>query len=280
MGDYKTPFDAVPDASGANFYFTANNPSKGPGVFTVPAGGGTVKEVAVGDPFAGPFGIGITPDDKTLIVADASAGDDPNDDKKDAPGGIYSVPAAGGTATLVAGTLGYRPCGVEIAGDQIYFGGTDPADNKPGVFKVPVAGGSVTAVSKDPLLSSPCGIAITKSGDLYVVDTVNGSNAAGKIVKISGMTASFLDSIPVGFPAGIALNMAESILLVSGQAAESGTSVVYSIDVASKSVTAFNKGIESSADSGGLHRAKNADVLSWCGVTSGANGTVFKVTLY
>ena len=68
--------------------------------------------------------------------------------------------------------------------------------------------------------------------------------------------------------------------MVSGQDATLGTSTVYRINVETRELTSINQGLENNPDAGGLHRARNADVFSWCGVTvgTGGSGTVFRIS--
>ncbi len=291
-GDYTRPFDSVPDSTATNFYFTAMstkpdaNGNLGLGVFKVPAAGGAATVLYVGAPFVAPFGIAISGDDKTLFVADHAAGGDPAapDNVPDAPGGIYTLPTSGGTPTLLMGTSGFNACGLDVGQDQLFFAGTDPKDGKPGLFKVAAAGGMPSAVSKGDVFRAPCGVAITNAGDTYVADALGSSLTSGRILKVDaeGNATEFLTGLSVGFPAGIAITMDQSTLLVSGHDAVTSGSVVFAVDIATKAITSFNKGIEASVDSGGLHRARGQDVMSWCGVTTGTNGggIVFKVTLY
>lgn len=288
-GSYSRPFDSVPDSGGNTFYFIAMDPtatdaktgeaSGAMGIFSVPAGGGAAKKIFSGAPLSAPFSIAISGDDKTLFVADRRAGEDAADDLK--AGGIYSLPVSGGTPALVGGTAKYGPRAVEVSGDQLYFTGADPADGMAGVFRTGVGGGSPSVVAKGDPFRDPSGLSIAGSGDIYVADSLTDTSSLGNIVKVSGGTASvFVKNLSLGFPAGIAVTMNGKTLLVSAQDLKSNTSVVDVIDVATQKVSVFNQGIETSADSGGLHRAAKADVLSWCGVTvgNGGSGTVFQVT--
>lgn len=277
-GDFMRPFDAVPDPDAQTFYFTAMN-AKGMGVFKVNASGGAASEVSVGAPFLAPFGIAISSDGKTLFVADHGAGGDPMapDTMPDAPGAVYSLASGGGMPAAMTGTAGYNPCAVEVRGNELFFTGVDPADGMAGLFKIPTAGGAVTVVAKGDPFGAPCGVALTKSGEAYVADTAG----AGRVIKVSGSKAAvFAEPVPMGFPAGIAITFDEKKVLVSGQGAHTGTSVVYVVDIGSGAVSEFSKGFESSTDSGGLHRAANDPTMSWCGVTvgNGGQGTVFQVT--
>lgn len=278
-GDYTRPFDSVPDSDAQTFYFTAMN-AKGMGVFKVARAGGDATEVAVGSPFHSPFGIAISADSKTLFVADHGAGGDPMGapNTPDAPGGIYKLSTGGGSPSVMNGTAGYVPCGVDVRGNDLYFTGVDPADGKPGLFKIPTAGGAVTAVAKGDPFASPCGVTLARNGEAYVADTGGGSAGVGRVIKVSGASASvFVEPVLMGFPAGIALTISEKLLLVSGQSTASGMSVVFVIDTATKAISEFNKGLEGSSDSGGLHRALSDGTMSWCGVTVGDRGTVFRV---
>ncbi len=293
-GSYSTPLDSVPDSTAKTFYFVAldtaaitdpktESKTGNFGVFSVPAAGGAAVKLASGSPFSAPFGISISDDDKTLFIADRAAGRDPNDDtKSDAPGAIFALSTGGGVPSVLSGTSGYGPRALHVVGDQIWFTGVDPADGQVGVFKIGSGGGTPSAVIKGAPLSDPSGITVLASGDAYVADSLSGSGDSSRahLVKISGGAASeFVGKLSLGFPAGLDATMDGTKLLVSAQDVATGGSVVNVIDLSTKAVTSFNQGIETSTDSGGLHRAKSADILSWCGVTAGGQGTVFQVTL-
>lgn len=280
-GDYQLPLDSVPTSDGKTFYFTAMG-SGGMGVFRVDAAGGAATPVFVGAPLVSPFGIAISGDDNTLYIADSAAGHDPNDPMGDAKSGaLYSLPAAGGTPTAVAETVGLRPRGVEVAqqdnADVVYFTGTT-ADGKPGVFKL--AGGLQTLASGDPL-TDPGGITISRSGAVYVANTAAAQNGLSSVFQIDGGSANeIVSGIKVGYPAGISISQDGKTLLVSGQDAVLGTSTVYRVNVDTREVTTINQGLENNPDAGGLHRARSADVFSWCGVTvgTGGSGTVYRIS--
>lgn len=284
-GAFRKPSDAVPNADGTVFYFTANGggDSEDAGVFSVPAMGGAVTPLASGTPLMSPFSIAISRDDGTLYVADpASQGDN------DEMGQIFSLPVAGGTPSSVMGTLGLRPrsvhvqFGIDGAADDLYFSGVDPADGVPGLFKVAAAGGAVTPIAKGEPFHDPNGVVVTKAGDAYVVDSSGDDQSSARVIQVKGGVATELVSgLGVGFPAGVALPMDESAVLVSGLDPITGFSIVYAIDIKTQNIATFNKGIETNVNSAGLHRAQNKNVFSWADSTAGedSTGIVFRVEL-
>jgi len=284
-GDFDSPLDSVPDSSGKTFYFTASHFISGvrtAAVYSVPAAGGSATLLADGAPLTAPFGIAISSDDKTLYVADAASGDT-GDPSVVHFGAIYSLPVGGGMPAAIAATSGFAPRGLDLAvvanADTLYFSGTDPADGKAGLFTIAAGGGTVKAVAKG--FGDPSGVAVEKNGGAFVADTIADGDHLGKIVLVApdGTASDFVTSLAVGFPTGIALSTDEKLLLVSALDPVTRGSVVFAIDTATKSVTSFNKGIAASTDSGGLHRARAVDVLSWCGVTAGGSGVVYQVKL-
>jgi hypothetical protein len=267
-----SPFDATPDLDGKNVYFTAIG-AHGAGVFKVAANGGPISEVYAGAPFVAPFSIAISTDGSQLFVADLGA----STSKSDA-GAIFSLPVGGGTPEDLGDTDGMLPHGLEVSGDTLYFTGV--SKGAPGVFKVGLGGGAVSTIASGAPLKQPSGVAISSSGEVYVVDTVSTNALGGRIFKIpaSGSPSLFLDNIAVGYPAGIVFNQAETELLVSARDTSKGTDAVLVIDVASAAVSEFTTGIDTFVDPAGLHRAHGANIFAWADSTASKAGTVYVIT--
>ncbi len=281
-GDYTLPLDSVPTSDGKTFYFTAmSNNGSDMGVYRVDAAGGAATAVFVGAPLVSPFGIAISSDDGTLYIADSGAGHDPNDPAGDSKSGaVFSLPVGGGTPTALPETQGLRPRGVEVTrqdnNDVVWFTGTG-SDGRASVFKL--AGGLQTVAAGDPL-TDPGGVAISRSGQVYVTNTAQGDSGLSSVYQVdSGTPTEIASGIRVGYPAGITTSQDGKTLLVSGQDATLGTAAVYRINVDTREVSSINAGLENNPDAGGLHRAKNADVFSWCGVTvgTGGSGIVYRI---
>ena len=82
-----------------------------------------------------------------------------------------------------------------------------------------------------------------------------------------------------GDPAGIALTLDESLLLVSALETNRDSSMVLVIDLATLRLGVVNQVIGANIGSGGLHRAQGRNLLAWCGVTVGGGGIVYRVEL-
>lgn len=285
----RAPLDASPGPDGKTIFYTAykqanaattvprdqkdpneNTVEKHDGaLFSVPAAGGTAKELAAG--FWSPTGLVVSKDGSKVYVADSGSG---SEDKPDEVGAIYVVDAGGGTKTMVNGTKGYKPKSLDIvmeASEQLYFTGVDPSTNKPGVFRVAVGGGTVTTVytpatGKDEFFQDPGGIAVTGDRTIYVAETIGGMGGnSSSIIQIKGGTATeFVMGIKVGYPAGVALSQDEKFILVSGIDRTKGTSVLYRIDLSdAKKIEMITKDIGDNTNSAGLHRAHNKDIYAW-----------------
>lgn len=280
-GDYTLPLDSVPSSDGKTFYFTASSTSgMGMGVYRVDAAGGAATALFVGAPLVSPFGIAISSDDGTLYIADSAAGHDPNDPAGDSKSGaLYTLPVGGGTPTAMPETVGLRPRGVEVArqdnSDVVYFTGT-ASDGRAAVFKL--AGGLQTVAAGDPL-TDPGGIAVSRTNQVYVTNTAASTSGLSSVYQVeSGTPSEIASGIRVGYPAGISVSQDGKTLLISGQDATLGTATVYRLNVDTKELTSTNSGLENNSDAGGLHRAKNSDVFSWCGVTVGSGvGIVYRI---
>ena len=284
-GDFMRPLDTVPSSDGSQFYFTAMG-SQGMGVYQVASAGGMARALATGAPLVSPFGIAISADDKTLFVADAAAGYDPNDPSPgagaDKVGAIFTLAASGGTPAVLAGTEGTRPRALELGSDAgadtLFFSGQGASDGKPGVFKIPATGGAVSAVFSGDPLTDPGGVAVARDGTVYVANTTSAQDGTASIYRIKdGAAALVAGDLRSGYPAGIALSQDGRTLLVSGRERTLGTDVVYRIALDTGTVSQFAMGIENNTDAGGLHRARSADVFSWADLTAGGTGLVYRI---
>jgi DNA-binding beta-propeller fold protein YncE len=278
-GGFTAPLDATPSPDGKEVYFTARN-TDGVGVFKASASGGTITPLHVGDPISGPVGITVSSDNQMVFIADPGASINDEDQ-----GAIWMVPTQGGTPTLVNGTSGHAPRGLtlvnEAGTDQLYFTGKTPADNEPGVFKVAASGGTVEGIVKGSPFSDPNGIAITRQGTIYVVDSAAGDLSAGsaRVIQVADNAATvFHEGLKVGFPAGIALSQDDSVALISAVDPARGTDLVVRVNLATKEESAYSSGIEMFEEAAGLHRASNAEVYAWCDSTANGSGTVFVLT--
>src|SRR5207253_2631432 len=95
--------------------------------------------------------------------------------------------------------------------------------------------------------------------------SVLSGNALASVTKVlpDGKTELVIEGLSVGHPAGVALSKSEGTLYVSGFDAARGTDVVFTIDLASKNVTAFTDKIVDFTESAGLHRARSSDTFAW-----------------
>lgn len=287
--DAFSALDSTPDSTGTNIYFTAHdgagNGEGDAGVYGVDANG-AITSVFVGDPLAAPIGISISSDDKTLFVTD-TAYDVTPDDPGSARGAVLTMATgADSTPSVLAGTAGYRPRGIDVVPDQdgkdtVYFTGEDPTADPPapGVFSVPAGGGVVTKVASGAPFQDPSSVAVAKD-KVFVTDTLaTDSRFASILVVENGVASEFLPSVGVGYPAGIALSCDEKTLYVSGIDPATSTDVIYAVDVETKDVTTFSNAVlAANTDSGGLHRARKAPVFSWADLTAGNGGAVYRIT--
>ena len=271
-GNFHTPLDSAPDPDATTVYFTAAGPN-GPGVFRVPAAGGDVTEVLVGNPFVAPIGIAVGSDGQQVYVADPQA---PGDAGK--AGQIFVVPTGRRPAATLRGAGGTAPRGLDVVreGDQdmIYFTGKDPADGLPAVFKLPAAGGSAPAiVAKGAPLVEPDGVTVTKAGVVYVTDRAAAGGNAGSVFKIEGKTVTtMVNRVRTGNPAGVALSLDESVLLVSALQPDRDSDQVVLVDLKGLQTGSLTKVIEQNQKAGGVHRARNRNVFSWADSTAGRSG--------
>jgi sugar lactone lactonase YvrE len=299
-GVFEHAFDATPDPDGNLIYFTATS-AQGPGVFRVPATGGEVVPISVGIPLTMPAGLAISTGGETLFVADSQvdvAHDGAAIKSPAVPlsshreGAIFRLSAggvatSGDVATPVAGTEHTTPRGLEVVeengAEMIYFTGftgSGPNDDQPAVMKVPAEGGPLTVIAKGAPLVEPVGVTVDANGVVYVTDQAAGGNGLGSVFRITGGNVETLASpVRTGDPAGIALTLDESLLLVSALETNRDSSMVLVIDLVGGRQGVVNAVIGANIGSGGLHRAHNRNLLAWCGVTTGGGGIVYRVEL-
>jgi DNA-binding beta-propeller fold protein YncE len=268
---FHAPFDATPDPKGENVYFTALTALDVPAVFVSPAGGGTPRVLHEGAPLSAPFSIAISEDGKTLYIADGNAEVTAGGDEN---GAVLTMPVGGGVPTVLAGSAGKNPRGIEVAGDSVYY--TGKFDGRAGVFKAPLAGGDpVTLTAGDPL-REPSGITVTKSGVVYFVDAFAQTAAGAAVFKVEGGQAVVVKAgFAVGHPAGLAANLDDSALLLSGIDPNKQTDLVVRIKLADASTINFTDTIGGFSESAGLHRAKTLNVYAWADSRANGTGTVY-----
>ncbi len=291
-----TPLDATPGPNGETTYYTAMLPpntddpdnTEGRGALFKVTKGNPPQELAKG--FVSPLNLVVSTDGQTVFVADrGQAKPEEESDNASKTGGIYTVPSAGGQATLIPNTQGYQPRGLDLIkegnDDVIFFSGLDPADGSAGVFKMKATGGAITPVLKGSPLRDPSGVAAAADGKVYVADANTEDGTSSLVYQIAnGQASDFSGPIRVGYPAGIALNKKEDTLLVSGLQPQANSSVVYLIKIADKTVAEFTQGIAQNSESGGVHRAHNTNTFAWADSNTvdadgKGGGTVYMIKL-
>lgn len=265
---FDTPWDATPDPDGQQIYFTATG-AQGAGLFNVPAAGGVTRAMAVGQPFVAPRGLAISSDGQQIYVADSQAtGGDGR------TGRVFVVPVAGGAPAELPGTAGTAPRGLEVArennADVLYVAGNVAGSSEPAVLRLPLAGGAeVSVVAKGAPLVEPAGIAVAKSGALYVADRRASGGELGSVFRISGANVEVIArDVRTGKPVvGAALTLDESALLVSALAPDRDSAQVLLIELGTLKQGIINKVIEANTGSGGVHRAHNRNFFAWADST-------------
>jgi len=288
---FHTPLDATPDPDGSQIYFTAMS-SQGAGVFRVPAAGGTVVTLTVGLPLTTPVGIAASTNGQTLYLADPHAQIN-NTAAVTMTGALFSLPSSGGAPTAIPGTAHTAPRGLTVVKennvDVIYFTGADPADGQPAVMQIPAAGGALTVEEKGEGLVAPVGIAVSKTGAIYIADQAAAGNGLGTLFRFkphteggrSSHSERLVDFVRMGAPAGLTLTLDESLVLVSSLDTLGRTSQVLVVNTTTKAQGIVNKVIGVNRTSGGLHRAHNTNVMAWADVATGGGGlgTIYRVRL-
>ncbi|MFO0652510.1 MAG: hypothetical protein U0326_40205 [Polyangiales bacterium] len=273
-GGFTAPLDAAPSPDGATIYFIARGGDHGPGLFRVTATGGNAAEVAVGAPFATPRGLAVSSDGTRIVVADATAG---------TRGGLYVVPASGGAPTLLAGTEGTSPQGLEVVSqngaDQVYFTGV-ASDGSPAVFQIALAGGAARVVARGAMLHHPQAIAVNRAGVVFVSARERRHGRRRGAPHRRSAVSALVNNVRLGDPAGITLSPDERVLGVSSLHPTEGTCQVLLVDVATGMTSTFSDVIRANRAAGGVHRAHGgaSTDLAWADLTAGGTGVVYRIS--
>jgi hypothetical protein len=231
-----------------------------------------------GHELVSPLDIEASLDQKTLFIADYAGG-------TRGTGAILRLSTSGDATMMLAD--GWSPRSVSLGPDEaLYFSGVDPDSGEPGVFRL--LGDAVEPVYVGSPLVDPSGIAVFRDGRLLVADTrlLDGgamlgdvaASEAGVVLLQGGQASVFATGFATGFPAGVALTLDESTLIVSGQGPDR-SDTVYLVDVAAprETPTAVQAAFSSERDSSaGLKRAHDTNTFIWSSL-SFDGGTVFRI---
>ncbi len=276
-GSFHTPLDSTPDPLGNFIYFVAIG-KRGPGVFRVAAAANSpVVEIAAGHPFVAPTGIACSSDGLTLYITDAQAWSEDG-----LSGQIFALPARGGTPMPLPGAAGTKPRNLAVVNENgravIYYSGREPQRRRPAIFRLRAhTDNAARIVAQGAPLVEPDGIAVTRNGVIYVADRASAGNGRGNVFRLNGRTIRSITSpVRLGNPAGIALSLDESTLLVSSHQ-RNGYDQVLIIELRTLRTQIFTDVVGENEDAGGLHRAHDRDIYSWIDSTGGGQGTVYLI---
>lgn len=276
-GSFHSPLDSTPDPLGNFIYFIAIG-KRGPGVFRVAATANSpVVEIAAGYPFVSPSGIAISTDGLLLYIADAQAWSD-----EGLSGQIFVLPTSGGTPIPLPGAAGTKSRNLDVVREDgsevIYYSGRNPQRRQAAIFRLPVKRNSnARIVAQGAPLVEPDGIAVTRTGEVFVSDHASAGNGRGNIFRIKGRSIRLITNpVVMGNSAGIALTLDESTLMVSSHQ-RNGYDQVLIVDLRTLRTQVFTDVVGQNTDAGGLHRAHERNIFSWADFTAGGQGLVYVV---
>ena len=227
-GGFTSPMDAVASLDGKEFYFSAFDDLKQPGLFKVKSSAGATAEVlAAGDPLEAPHGLVLSCDGKTLYAADIG-GD---------AGAIYAIPTAGGSLGDLAVTGVLRPSGLAMGPDCKTIFATGRTDDwMPALFKIPTMGGAASPVWIGEPLVSPTGLHVDEAGVAWVMDhRAAGADGEGVLFAIpsDGSAANeVISDLKMGTFGGVSLTAGGGVAVMPTIDAD-GHGQLTSVEIAS-----------------------------------------------
>lgn len=279
--DLEAPVDAAPSPDGSTFYVVTENA----GLWTVPADG-SAEPVLLDDGLREATGLQPSLDGSEIFVAASRDGGERN---------IEAVQLDGSGAVPHPEVLGLDPGGLSgmlsenrasHAEDIVFTGRRSFATGDEGAVFLFPPHGLPTELATGFGGYVPTAVEVAPDRSVYVsaVDGDAGSVwhipaevvAAGGSMDPEGAAELLLEGYGVGAPAGLALTLDGSTLLLSSLSEEGGAQVVI-LDLASGQTSIFSDGIGENPAAGGLHRARDADVFAW--VDSEDVGCIYRVAL-
>ena len=274
-----TPVDATPDPDGENVFYLATSEGDDGVVgslYRARGDGSDIKPLLIGAPLSSPMGVAIALDGETLFVADMTATGE---------GAILHGPSGGGSGSFAAltGTEGLAPRAVSVAEvddrEWVYFTGSTRDGEGAAVYRVASGSEAPEEVASGAPLVAPAGVVATRAGVVYTIDALADDGDAALLRIEDGAVTTVVGKLGVGFPAGLTLDMAEQVALVSGLSPQTGRDVVYVVDLQSGKLSEIDEPVSAFAEPAGLHRAHNANVFAWADSEANDTGTVFVLSL-
>lgn len=271
-GGYAGPLDAAPDPEGDFFYFTASGPG-GASVFKVAAAGGPLTAIAAGAPLVSPVGLVVSGDGARVYVADPRAYAAPG-----RVGQVFVIAANGGAVRTLPAAAGLQARVLDVVSeggqDVLFFAGRNGL-GQPAIYRLAVGEAQAAPLFQGAPLVEPGGIVVSRGGDVYIAD--QGDHPfGGAVYRLrDGALTTVVESMRAGDPAGIALTLDESALLVSALQTHRRRAQVLVVDLATLETQAVTAVVGQHPAAGGLHRARLRDVFAWA--DSEPPGVVYRV---
>lgn len=186
-------------------------------------------------------------------------------------GAIVAVETQGFAAEALPATLGYGPRAVDVDTDgvreRLVFVGRSPGDGRGRAFALDLdldASAAVVDLAPGTSFERPDGIHVAGDGAIYVADAGTGDRTCGVTVIEGGAARPLAGGFACGAPAGISSFADGSTVLVSAYG-DDGASGVVAIEAATGAWELLALDLGGSRYSGGVHRGRHVEVLSWAG---------------
>ena len=220
---------------GHRLYFSARRqPDDAAGIYVVDLTTQQVSQLYGGGPLVEPSAIAVTPDDRTLLIADLAA-----DTGGQLSGTVFSLPASGasGPTPVLPPDAIDMPGGLALdrTGARVFVSGYT-ADGVPAIFSMSPDGGKLAVLTQGAPLTDPGTLAIAPDQQsLVLIDNGAASDGGATLFRLTVDKPAFqtlATGLAVGYPAGLSSDSFGTEVYITGQSPTTGRPAVLGVSTA------------------------------------------------